>query len=730
MKRRILLSFLVIALAGIPTLRAQHSVARLWNEKVLDAIRADFARPTVHARNLFHTSVAMYDSWALYQEGSSPYLIGNLVHGFRSEHIAILVPDDPKTAIETTLSYAVYRILQSRFSEAPGAVALFSEIDALMTDLGYDINESSTDYTESPAALGNYIAAEIIAYGLQDGSNEALGYTNTTYVPANDPLIMSLPGNPNINDLNRWQPLSFVEFIDQGGNPIGSDTPEFLSPEWGQVSPFSLSDSDLTRYNRDGFDYYVYHDPGPPAYVDVGNGGGTSSDYIWGNALVAVWSSHLDSRDSTLWDISPRSIGNIQEYPADLTGLRSFYNFEFGGDIGQGHTINPTTREPYEEQWVKRADYARVLAEFWADGPDSETPPGHWFTILNGVNDHPELEKRLSGEGEVLDDLQWDVKAYFLLGGAMHDAAICAWGAKGWYDYVRPISAIRAMAELGQSSDPNHSSYHPAGLPLIADKIAVIEAGDPLAQNNPSLIGEIKLKAWKGPDFIDNPEADEAGVGWIEARSWFPYQRPSFVTPPFAGYVSGHSTFSQAAAEVLTALTGSEYFPGGMGQFYCPKNEFLVFEDGPSEDITLQWATYRDASDQSSLSRIWGGIHPPVDDVPGRLMGEKVGKAAFEFGLRYFNRSASVLSARQPAFPSIQCFPNPATEGYIHLLNTSPNSFLRMTTIDSKLVKSGYTHEILEDGQLELSGLTNGFYLLTVQNAQGQVVLSEKILIQ
>jgi hypothetical protein len=42
------------------------SVSRLWNEVVLEAIRNDFARPTVHARNLFHISSAMYDAWSVY----------------------------------------------------------------------------------------------------------------------------------------------------------------------------------------------------------------------------------------------------------------------------------------------------------------------------------------------------------------------------------------------------------------------------------------------------------------------------------------------------------------------------------------------------------------------------------------------------------------------------------------------------------------------------------------
>ena len=39
-----------------------QSVAREWNEVLLEAIRDDYARPTVHARNLFHTSVVMYDA--------------------------------------------------------------------------------------------------------------------------------------------------------------------------------------------------------------------------------------------------------------------------------------------------------------------------------------------------------------------------------------------------------------------------------------------------------------------------------------------------------------------------------------------------------------------------------------------------------------------------------------------------------------------------------------------
>ena len=129
-----------------------------------------------------------------------------------------------------------------------------------------------------------------------------------------------------------------------------------------------------------------------------------------------------------------------------------------------------------------------------------------------------------------------------------------------------------------------------------------------------------------------------------QRENWWPYQRPSFVTPPFAGYVSGHSTYSRAAAEVLTALTGDPYFPGGMSGFPIPANEFLVFEHGPSVDMVMQCATYRDAADQCSLSRIWGGIHPPADDIPGR--SSESGWGGTPSGWRY--RSSAGDGDREP----------------------------------------------------------------------------------
>ena len=99
---------------------------------------------------------------------------------------------------------------------------------------------------------------------------------------------------------------------------------------------------------------------------------------------------------------------------------------------------------------------------------------------------------------------------------------------------------------------------------------------------------------------------------------------------------SGHSTFSRAAAEVMTAFTGTKWFPHGLGSYRLPK---LVNEAGPTQPVELQWASYFDAADQVGLSRIWGGIHPPADDFAGRHVGSQVGLTAWALARKFFDGS-------------------------------------------------------------------------------------------
>ena len=318
--------------------------------------------------------------------------------------------------------------------------------------------------------------------------------------------------------------------------------------------------------------------------------------------------------------------------------------------------------------------------------------------------------------------LEWDVKTYFILGGGMHDAAIASWSIKGWYDYIRPISAIRSMIERGQSSDPSLQNYNVAGIPLIPGYVENIEIGDPLSGENNEFVGSIKLYTWRGHSKIENPDTDIAGVGWIRGAEWYPYQRPTFVTPPFAGYVSGHSTFSRTAADLLTYITGDEFFPGGVGEFKAKANEFLVFEDGPSVDVTLQWATYKDASDQTSLSRIWGGIHPPADDIPGRLIGQLVASDTFEFANKYFEGIHGI----NDKIKDIVVYPNPITNRRIYITNTGSkesislyNSLGRKIEIKKRVYdsNSNTTMIIIE------SFISSGIYILHINEKIKRIVV-------
>ncbi len=655
------------------------SVARLWMEALLGAIRRDFARPTVHARNLFHTSVAMYDAWAIIHQKGDPYLIGQQVHDYVNTFDGFDTPLEQSEAEDMAVSYAAYRLLMHRFSQSPNAKETRQQLVALMHTLGYDPYKTFSDYRGGdPAALGNFIANSIIEYGLMDGANENGAYENQYYHSVNESLVPTLSGNPSLNDPARWQPLQFDVFIDQAGNLTSGNTPAFLSPEWGSVLPFSLQEEMAHSYERDGGTYLVYHDPGAPPVLHSGQMSLSEWDaYKWNFTLVSIWSAQLDPYDGVMWDISPGALGNINinDLPVKLEDYDQFYDLMAGGVEEHGRSVNPATAQPYVPQLVARGDYARVLAEFWADGPDSETPPGHWFVLLNYVLDQPDFRRKFKGQGHDLDPLEWDVKAYFALGGALHDAAIAAWGLKGWYDYIRPISAIRFMAEKGQSTDPGLPNYDPDGMRLVPGYVEQVAAADPLAGTSGENIGKVKLYAWRGHDYINNPDKDEAGVGWILAEDWWPYQRPSFVTPPFAGYVSGHSTYSRAAAEVLTRLTGSSFFPGGMGEFVARKNEFLVFEEGPSQDVVLQWATYQDASDQCSLSRIWGGIHPPADDIAGRLIGARVGADAFAYAEQYFKGKGASIAHMSKTYPV------PADQ-VVYVTNTRQDQSFELYTLE------------------------------------------------
>jgi hypothetical protein len=584
----------------VRTVEPGVSLARLWNEALLDAIRRDFPAPTVHSRNLYHLSAAMWDAWAAYDPQADGVYVTE-----KQER------DDPASARDKAISYAAYRLLSHRYRKADGAGESLRDFERLMESLCYPTRRTRTS-GGGATALGNRIAETIIKVGLTDGSREKQGYGSNEYAPVNEPMIVATP-RTDLVDPNRWQPLALEVSYTQNGQllPIGPQT--FIGPHWGSVKSFALPEA-----GSDGLPI----DPGAPPRLGDPQ---TDAEFKAKAVEVIEYSSLLDPRDSVTVDISPAALGNNS----------------LGANDGNGYAVNPITGQPYEPAFVSEADFGRVVAEYWADGPDSETPPGHWNTLANLVVDTPGFERRLGGVGPELDPLEWDVKMYLALNGAVHDAAIAAWGAKNHYDYVRPISMIRWMGGLGQSTDPVLPSYHEDGLPLQDGLVEIItEESSAPGERHAHLsdhVGDIAIRAWAGNP--DDVTSELGGVDWIRAVKWVPYQLSTFVTPSFAGYVSGHSTFSRAAAEVLTAMTGSPYFPGGLGGWTVPAGS-LHFEQGPSTDVPLQWATYYDAADQAGLSRLYGGIHVEADDVQGRIMGAQCGQDAWETATRYFDGTA------------------------------------------------------------------------------------------
>jgi hypothetical protein len=222
-------------------------------------------------------------------------------------------------------------------------------------------------------------------------------------------------------------------------------------------------------------------------------------------------------------------------------------------------------------------DTEKVRAEYWADGPNTEFPPGHWSLFAQILS-----RKR----GHSLDT---DAKMFFALGNALLDASIASWAQKYKYDFVRPITAIR---------------YHPA----FRDK---------------------PMRVWRGPylGFTD-------GTG----KEWLPYQAPNVVTPPFPEYVSGHSTFSGAASKVLLGFTNSDAFGATITvkagkSLYEPRT--ATQEGTPKADVTLSWPTFTAAADDAGLSRRNGGIHFYSGDYHGRSLGHMVGSNAWSKAQSY-----------------------------------------------------------------------------------------------
>lgn len=180
---------------------------------------------------------------------------------------------------------------------------------------------------------------------------------------------------------------------------------------------------------------------------------------------------------------------------------------------------------------------------------------------------------------------------FFALTNTILDAGIAAWDAKRAYDSVRPITAISLLYKSK------------------------------------------RIQAWGGPG---------KGTIEIEGSQWIPYQPPSFPTPPFPDYVSGHSTYSAAAALILALWSGSDHF--GDSVVLAPGSSKIEPGVTPKQPITLKWQTFSDAADEAGMSRRYGGIHFARADLAGRRLRRAVAYEVWSRAQEFFSGTARPIT--------------------------------------------------------------------------------------
>ena len=208
-----------------------RSVATVWEEAADAALRSGAASEPVQARDLYGLSTAIWDAW----KASAPASAASR---------------------DAAISYAAYRVLLWQASFGSNLARTFSLLAGKLRALCY-----SPDFTgragTSPAALGNRIAAAVIAAERHDGSNESLHYADPTFTSRNQPLIVHAAGS-TVEDATFWQPLAFGTKHSHGLTAVPAQVQTFVGAEWGHVRSFALPRSS----------HGLPLDPGPPPLGD------------------------------------------------------------------------------------------------------------------------------------------------------------------------------------------------------------------------------------------------------------------------------------------------------------------------------------------------------------------------------------------------------------------------------------------------------------------------------
>jgi FG-GAP-like repeat/ASPIC and UnbV len=221
-------------LAACTAAAVHSSIATVWEETAVDALRFGAASEPVQARDLFDLSAAMWNAWKASR-------------------------GDDASARDAAISYAAYRVLLWDASFDSNLSRTFALLTKELRALCYS-SAFATRHGRSPAALGNRIAAAVIAAGRHDGSNEPLHYADPTFTSRNQPLIVHAAGS-TVEDATFWQPLALGTIQPHSLTAAPASVQSFVGAEWGHVRSFALPRS------RRGLPI----DPGTPPLGDPSN---------------------------------------------------------------------------------------------------------------------------------------------------------------------------------------------------------------------------------------------------------------------------------------------------------------------------------------------------------------------------------------------------------------------------------------------------------------------------
>ena len=273
-----LLSTFSSAQSSQDRLTEDFSVARIWMDAYLEAIRKDGLGPTIHARNMYQLSAVMYDTWLVYHPEKGEHLfLGNITNEFNFEFSGFEIPENRDSALFVSLNYAACRFILNRFENYSSKVRVNDDLIFLLEDLGLNPKYRNDDYsTGNPAALGNYIANKMHEFGLSEPAGDEDGYEGPGQSPINPMLKPNIPGNKTLVDCNRWQPLSVIDYIKEKGWDstlldwnylLIPQIDEFLTPHWGFITPFAMGEQEYKKVNGPDGELNLYNDPGPPPFI-------------------------------------------------------------------------------------------------------------------------------------------------------------------------------------------------------------------------------------------------------------------------------------------------------------------------------------------------------------------------------------------------------------------------------------------------------------------------------